>query len=322
MAYTIMTSSAIASSLKTMLSSNDQLAETQARLSSGLNVSDAKDNPGYWSVSNALTSDESILTSVGDALNLSQSTIDTAYAATETVIEQLSSLRSALVTANDDSIDRTQIGVSVKSAKDAIQLAVSTAVFGGTNWLQNDDAILSGANSIVTSFQRTQSGSVKLATQGIPASDTVLIDSYDASRGLFTQSVDANALNPDGTGAVRNYYLLDVGSDLPSGGTEIAVTEATTPSEITDMISVVEAMLNRMTTISSRLGDMQNRVESQSAFAKALTDTLSTSISRLVDADMEEVSARLTASKTQASLASQVVSMANTNAQKLLLLFN
>ncbi|MCX8996116.1 flagellin [Rhizobiaceae bacterium BDR2-2] len=317
MSYVIMTSNSVSAALQTLLSSNTQLTEAQKRLSSGMQISDAKDNPGYWSVANALTSDESTLTSVGDALNLSEAMIDTAYTAITTVLDQLSTLRATLVTATDSSVDRSLTNVAVEGAKKAIETAVISAQFSGTNWLTNGDATLAGTNSIVTSFQRTGNGSVKLQTQGIPAADTILIDTYDPGRGLLTRSIDANELNPDGTATPRNYYLLAPGD----GGTEIAVTDTTTEDEIADMIDVIESMMADISEIASRFGDMLNRVASQSSFAQSMAQTLKTSVSRLIDANMEEVSVRVTAAETQASLAAETVSLVNTNMKKLLLVF-
>lgn len=321
MSYTIMTPNTVSSALQTLLFSNKQLEDALLRTSSMLRVADAKDNPGYWSTANAMTSDQSILESIGDALNLSESTIDTAYTAVSTVLEQLSELRSTLVTASDPGIDRTQLSISVESAKQSIRLAVESAEFSGTNWIKNASPDLTGTNSIVASFQRTANGAVTLTTQGIAKADTVLVDTHDASRGLLTGLIDASTLNTSSSPSPRNYYLLDAGSTVGVAGTEIAISETTTDAEIADMIAVVETLMASVTEIASRLGNMLNRVSSQSNFADALGKALKTSVSRLIDADMEEVSVRKTAAETQAQLAAETVSLANANAQKLLLLF-
>lgn len=321
MSYVIMTPNSVTGALQTLLFSNDQLEDAQLRLSSNLRVADAKDNPGYWSTANSLTSDRSIIESVGDALNLSESLVDTAYTALETILEQLTALRSTLVTATDPGIDRTKISDAVESTKKTIRLAVESAEFSGTNWLRNKNVELNGTNSFVSSFQRTSSGAVTLTTQGIPAADTVLIDTQNAGRGLLTNIVDASTLNATGSSAPRNYYLLDVGSATGVTGTEIAVDDTTTSEQISDMIYVIDSLMGGVTKMASRVGDMLNRISTQSDFADALSKTLKTSISRLIDADAEEISVRKTAAEVQAQLAAETVSLANSNAQKLLLLF-
>lgn len=321
MSYNILTPSSVNGALQTLLFSNKNLEDAQLRLSSNLRVADAKDDPGYWSTANSLKSDQSIIESVGDALNLSESMVNTAYTGVSTVLEQLSALRSSLVTATDPGIDRTKISDAVESTKKTIQLAVESAEFSGSNWLRNRQTDLSGTNSFVSAFQRTASGSVTLTTQGIAAADTVLIDTHDASRGLLTNVMDASTLNNTGSTTPRNYYLLNTGSTTGVTGTEIAVSETTTATEIADMISVIDNLMGSVTKMASRLGDMLNRISSQADFATEISKSLKTSVSRLIDADMEEVSVRKTAAQTQAQLAAETVSLANTNIQKLLLLF-
>ena len=321
MAYNIITPNSVGSALQTLLFSNTQLEDTLSNLSSGLVVASAKDDAGYWSTANSLKSDESIITSVGDALNLSESTVNTAYTALKTVIEQLSSLSKSLITAAEPSADRSQISSAVESTKKTLQVAIESAQFSGTNWLYNNQTNLSGTNSFVASFQRTASGTVQLTTQGIPAADTVLADTQDASRGLLTNVMDASKLNDTGSTTPRNYYLLNVNSASGVSGTEIAVSDTTTDEQLADMRYVVDNLMGSVTKIAARVGEMLNRISAQSDFANDLSDTLQASVSRLVDANMEEVSVRKTAAKVQADLAAEVVSLANTNMQKLLKIF-
>ena len=317
-----MMSNAVTGALQMLLFSNKNLEEAQSNSASGKRITDAKDNPGYWSTANALSSDQSVVTSIGDALNLGESTVDTAYTALEAALSQLSQMRSTLVTAYDGSIDRTKIATTLQSQKDGIASAVYAASFAGSNWLYNDEKTLTGSNSVVSSFQRAGTNSVTLKTQSIPAAETVLVDAYDASRGLLTNVVDANTLNPDGSSTARNYYLLDVGSTTGVSGTEITVDANTTSAQLDDMVDVIDQLMGKVTTMASRLGDMLNRITAQSEFADALVSSLKASVSRLVEANMEEVSVRLTAAKTQQSLASEAVNLANSNQQNLSILFS
>lgn len=321
MAYDIVMTNGVSSALQTMLFANDALKTAQLQASSGLRVESAKDNPNYWSIATSLRSDMSILTSIGDALNLSESTVDTAYANVDAVLDQLTSLRSTLASAFEDGVDRNQISTTVEGYKTSIMLAVNSAGFGGANWLKNANADLTGTNSIVTGFQRSGSGAVALTTQGIPQAETVLVDSYDAGRGLLTGAIDANLTNPDGTTTARNYYLLDVGSATPAGGTEIAISDATTHQELQDMLSVVDLLLTNVNKLAARLGDMINRVGANGGFVDAVAASLKESIGRFVDVDMEEAGVRLKAAETQQTLASETIALANANAQKLIALF-
>jgi len=59
----------------------------------------------------------------------------------------------------------------------------------------------------------------------------------------------------------------------------------------------------------------------QSNFVSSLSDAIDSGVGRLVDADMEEESSKLTALQTQQQLAIQSLSIANSSSQNILSLF-
>ena len=65
----------------------------------------------------------------------------------------------------------------------------------------------------------------------------------------------------------------------------------------------------------------QGRIETQTEFISGLTDALKSGIGTLVDADMEEASARLQALQVQQQLGVQALSIANQAPQSILALF-
>ena len=66
---------------------------------------------------------------------------------------------------------------------------------------------------------------------------------------------------------------------------------------------------------------MQKRIEIQSDFVGKLSDALKSGIGAMVDADMEEASARLQALQVQQQLSTQALSIANQQPQNVLALF-
>lgn len=76
-----------------------------------------------------------------------------------------------------------------------------------------------------------------------------------------------------------------------------------------------------MTTAASQLGSLANRIDLQTNFVSALGDTIDAGVGKLVDANMEEESSKLTALQTQQQLAIQSLSIANSSAQNVLSLF-
>jgi flagellin len=79
----------------------------------------------------------------------------------------------------------------------------------------------------------------------------------------------------------------------------------------------ITAVNTSLATIGSRLG----QIEGQQDFIKQLTDSIKEGLGALVDADLAEESARLTALQTRQQLATQSLSIANQQSQSLLSLF-
>lgn len=318
----IMTVGYVQSALQTLIFASDNLEETQKRTASGLAVASAADNAGYWSASTNMTSDQSVLGSIGDALNLGASKVDTTYEAVTSAIDILDEITGQLVTAYEEGTDRGALNGRISSLKENLASVLQAATFSGDNWLFNSDEVLGASKSIPTSFQRSVSGAVSLSYVSVDTADTTLIDSADANRGLLTAAIDADTLNPDGSSIPRNYYLLDMDSTVPTTGTEIAVSDATTQSELDDMISVVGRLTDTLNQLASSLGTVSARIDQQTGFVKSLQDVLDKGIGRLVDADMEEESTKLAAYQTQQSLSVELLSMLNSHQQSARVLFS
>lgn len=315
----IMTNAAAMAALQTLRSINRNLDETQSRVSSGYRVETAADNAAYWSIATTMRSDNAALSTVQDALGLGAAKVDTAYAALDTVIDLMSEVKAKLVAAREPGVDKTKIDKELSQLKEQLVSAAQSASFSGENWLYNDAATAVGTKSIVASFNRSADGSVSVTTLDYDTSGSILVDVQDASRGLLTMAVDADALVSAPTGTPREYYLIDAGS--PPAGTEIALSGSTTDEELDDMISVVDDLISQLTNSAATLGAITSRIEMQENFVANLMDVIDKGVGRLVDADMNEESTRLKALQTQQQLGIQSLSIANTNSENILRLF-
>ena len=101
----------------------------------------------------------------------------------------------------------------------------------------------------------------------------------------------------------------------------LTISAATTTAQLDGMMQMVEDVLSAMTSAAASLGSVSSRIELQNDFISKLTDSLDRGIGRLVDADMEEESARLSALQVQQQLGIQALSIANSNSQNILSLF-
>ena len=103
--------------------------------------------------------------------------------------------------------------------------------------------------------------------------------------------------------------------------------EAATVTTITDRASAltalgeIEALVNIAKVGAADLGTSAKRINDQSNFVSDLADALKSGVGALVDADMEEASARLQALQTQQQLGIQALSIANQAPQTILALF-
>lgn len=86
-------------------------------------------------------------------------------------------------------------------------------------------------------------------------------------------------------------------------------------------LAAIDTLIDRAIDAASSFGSAQGRIETQSSFIGQLTDSLKTGIGSLVDADLEETSARLQALQVQQQLGVQALSIANQAPQSILSLF-
>lgn len=93
------------------------------------------------------------------------------------------------------------------------------------------------------------------------------------------------------------------------------------PDLVDNYLSYIEITSNRITDAASKLGSLIKRIDMQTDFASKLQDSIGSGVGRLVDADMEEASARFNAMQTQQQLAVQALSIANQAPQNVLTLF-
>ena len=99
------------------------------------------------------------------------------------------------------------------------------------------------------------------------------------------------------------------------------LTVSGTDAERTAALSDIEDMIQFAISASAQFGSAERRIDIQADFVSKITDSFKAGIGTLVDADMEEASARLQALQVQQQLGVQALSIANQSPQTLLSLF-
>ncbi|MBB3979266.1 flagellin [Rhizobium azooxidifex] len=115
-------------------------------------------------------------------------------------------------------------------------------------------------------------------------------------------------------------YELDI-SDLDAARTALGVATLTDEDIIDRLISHVDRQLEAATSAAADMGSVAMRLDLQEDFVSKLTDSIDSGVGRLVDADMNEESTRLSALQTQQQLGIQALSIANSSSENILSLF-
>lgn len=156
---------------------------------------------------------------------------------------------------------------------------------------------------------------------------------FAAANGLDTDvlniTVTGDTLNiastvTDATDTIQ-VNLLSVDNDATNtigGGLEALndVDVSSTDGADAALVSI-ESLIQTAIDSAAAFGSAEGRIETQLSFINALTDSLKSGIGTLVDANMEEASARLQALQVQQQLGIQALSIANQAPQSILSLF-
>lgn len=140
----------------------------------------------------------------------------------------------------------------------------------------------------------------------------------DATTGAWLLNID----NDGTTGASLALSATGNAGGTASGGLfGLDSIDVRTNGGADSALDNIETMINRAIDASAAFGSAQKRIGIQNDFVGKLTDAMKAGIGSLVDADMEEASARLQALQVQQQLATQALSIANQQPQSILSLF-
>jgi flagellin len=306
----ILTNNAAMAALQTLRGVNDSLKDTQGRVSSGYRIDKAADNAAYWSIATTMRSDNKALGAVSDALGLGAAKVDTAYTAMDNAIDVVTEIKAKIVAATEKGVDKTKIQEELDQLQEQLVSIAQSASFSGENWV----AGASGTKSVVSSFVRDGSNAVS-----VKMTDYVL-DAGTLGNVLFGMNSNGTIQTTSGIiGTAFNGTYGNVSIVMPS----IYALDITTftQGQLDGALSGVELVLQAMTNAGSQLGSISTRIQLQETFVSALGDSIDSGVGRLVDADMEEESSKLSALQTQQQLAIQSLSIANSSSQNILSLF-
>jgi flagellin len=165
--------------LQNLNATNNQLSQTQNRVSTGLRVGSAKDNGAIWAIAQGQRSESMSLNAVKDSLARGQSTLDVAMAAGESISDLLVQMKEKALAASDvglDSGSRGKLNEDFKALRNQIGKVIENAQFNGTNLLDGSIAGLSalanadGSSTLTVGSEDLSLGGTIMA---IGATDTI-----------------------------------------------------------------------------------------------------------------------------------------------------
>ncbi|MET4101449.1 flagellin [Roseovarius sp. MBR-78] len=439
----ILTNNSAMVALQTLKSVNANLAKTQDVISTGKQVSSAKDNAAVFAISKVMESDVTGFKAISDSLSLGESTVAVGRQAAETVTDLLNDVKGKIVAAQEENVDRAKIQTDIDELTKQIGSVVGAAQFNGLNLV---DGSSTDPVNILSSLDRDASGNVtasqiEVTRQNLSVTTPVtaqafgttdlantaaaeaLIDSANSTTiegdaatidGGTSNVAVANAANEvitigqvaagdsfqidlgnvpvnvagggtatgertfqfvaganDGTADVASNLAnqinaffeaatdsslklsatvsgneititngdgtttnaaLDIGLRAQTGGTPgssaasgglgaLQTIDVTTNAGATGALNAIEDLIQTSVDAAAAFGSTEGRIATQSDFVGKLTDSLTAGIGSLVDANLEEASARLQALQVQQQLATQSLSIANQAPQAILSLF-
>ncbi len=280
----ILTNNSAIVALQTLKTINSSLSKTQAEIATGKSVANAKDNAAVWAISKVMETDQSAAKTIQSNLNVADATIATARTGAESVANLLQQAKDLALGATVSTADFTKIDTDIKEKFKQIGAIISGTQMNGVNLLS-----AGGELSVVGSLDRTNGTAETTA-------NTITVASVDLE--------------------------TELGIDLATGESSLydatAITDTTTAAAA---ITAIETMIEASVNGAAALGSSSKRVSDQADFVGKLADSLKAGIGSLVDADMEEASARLQALQTQQQLGIQSLSIANQAPSAIMSLF-
>jgi flagellin len=320
--YSLHTNTAAIGAQRALRTNDVDLAQAQSQTSSGLRISTSTDNAAYWSIAATIKSDNRALTAVQEGLGFGAAVIDTASVGFSQAIDVMDVIKQKLVAAREPGVDRDKINAELSELRAQVRSIAEASSFSGENWLHMTKAGQDEPQDVIASLTRSLNTGLSVNTidydmTSVPDTEQVfyIVDDVTGESGIVTNSAFADSL-----GLATDWVLFNGVNS--AGHAEIEISNATVDADIDDMISVVDAMTKKMISRAATLGALQQRIDLQTEFNADLGQAMDRGVGKLIDADMNAVSARLSALQTRQQLGQSALSIANEQPQNILRLYS
>jgi flagellin len=294
----LLTNTSAMTALQSLSMTQNSLNTVEKQISTGLAISDASDNASYWSIATKMNSNVGALGAVSSALSESGAMLSTMSAAMTSTISVMDVIKDDLISAQQPGADLGKIQTDISAQQNLLVSIGTSSNFNGQNFLNTTGSTV----AMVSSYDSTNG----VSTIDIDTSKTAL---FNIAAGGTAGSASTGILGQAGAASSSSILNMNVGATGVTSG------------NITNMLTDVESALSAITDAASNLGATQTSVTTQQDYISNLSDSLTTGVGALVDADMNEASTKLAALQVQQQLGIQSLSIANSNTQMIMRLF-
>ncbi len=268
-------------------------------------------------------------------VNGSQTTVD--------VLASLDRQSGGAVVTSSITVNAQDLSTGAYAAKGVLAGSDNASANNDTAGFQLDNASGTGTIVIDDSTDAFAAGdkitiniSGKVASYTVSASDVAATTTSDIVAVGLKNAIDALGIagltvdydsGTAGTLAFTNAGANDLGvsaqfKNAGSGGlAALSAIDVSSAAGAAAALGNIETLIQTGIDAAAEFGSAQSRIDIQNTFVGKLSDALTAGISSLVDADMEEASARLQALQVQQQLGIQSLSIANQAPQNILALF-
>ncbi len=226
----ILTNNSAMVALETLRNVNRNLEGVQSEIATGKKVATAKDNAGIWAVATVMSSDVESFKQISDSLNLGAATVGVARSASEQIVKTLQEIKTLVVTAQGENVDRVKIGADITAKTDLITGFIAAAQFNGLNLI---DGTSTDDVNVLSSLNRAADGSV---TAGNIVVSRVDLDT-DILTDLGALSVADNTDAATAMGTIEDLLQVAIDAAAAFGSSQASIkSQADFVNTLTDSL--------------------------------------------------------------------------------------
>jgi len=281
MALAINTNVASLNTQRSITRTNNELATTMQRLSSGLRVNSAKDDAAGLAIGNKMTSQIRGMTVAVRNANDGISMAQTAESAMDSLTESLQRMRDLAVQASNRAAvggsDRAKLDVEFKQLGLELKRVIANTEFNGIKVLQGG---LSGGKKLQVGANTTSDNQIAISVANM---------SVAASTGI--------------------------GSAIAAG---ISIGSTATSANVTTAITAIDNAIKNIDKSRAKLGASQNRLTATIGNLQSSIENQSAARSRIMDTDFAAETAQLSRNQILSQAGTAMLAQANQASQNVL----